>query len=308
MNEYHYLSKHLCSVNTYDKKEKLRYSLLIQSHIIEKGLSLDDVRLGFGVPKIRRLLCDLKEFNKQYGDQRLLYYVLSIVKQYISFHQEQNYDVDNVIIEDFNQLYQQLDSGNLNLYQETGGGTIEMNKSGYQDESFQYGAFVKSRHSIRSFTGGTVPHEVIRRALEIAEATPSACNRQPWDIYVRTHKEDIIRILDIQSGARQFKEKVSALIVIGSTVNAFSITEGHQPYVNGGLYAMNLMLAFHSLGIGCIPLNMGIGISEINRIKRVLEMPDENIPVLLLAIGQVPEHFKVACSERFPFSEYTHFD
>ena len=36
--------------------------------------------------------------------------------------------------------------------------------------------------------------------------------------------------------------------------------------------------------------------------------PDASLPVLLLAIGHTPDTLKVACSKRFSYTEYTHFD
>lgn len=123
-----------------------------------------------------------------------------------------------------------------------------------------------------------------------------------------TNKENVLKILDIQTGARQFKEQVSAVVVIASTATAFSITEAHQPYLNGGLYAMNLMLAFHSLGIGTIPLNLGIDNNKLSVLKKQIGMRNDSLPVLMLAIGQIPESLKVACSKRFSYTEYTHFD
>lgn len=306
--EYKYLIRHLCTSNTYGKREKLRYSLLLQAHIIEKGLSLKDIKLGFGVPKILRLLSDLNEYQKKYSDQEMLFFVLSIVEQYIAYHNSQDYAVDKKVLEGFESLRCELLPESRERYQKYTGGAVELDRSEFLNNSFPYDSFVKTRHSVRTFTGEQVPKSLIYKALEIAETTPSACNRQPWDIYVRTQKEDVIRLLDIQSGARQFKDNVSALIVVGSTANAFSITEGHQPYVNGGLYAMNLMLAFHSLNIGCIPLNLGLDARKLEQIKETVQMPPETIPVLLLAIGMVPDSVRVACSKRFSYREYTHFD
>lgn len=307
-NEYQFLIRNLCTSNTYGKREKLRYSLLLQAHIIEKGLSLDEVRLGFGVPKIRRLLSDLDEYYNRYKDQKMLFFVLSIVEQYILFHKAHNYDVDHSIMGVFEKLQTLILPESREVFKSYNGGATEIDYPASFGSPFQYDSFVKLRHSIRSFTGEPISNDVICKALEIAETTPSACNRQPWDIYVRTNKEAIIKILDIQSGARQFKEKVSALIMVGSTANAFSITEGHQPYVNGGLYAMNLMLAFHSLNVGCIPLNMGIDVKKLKRIKSELRMPDDCVPVILLAIGKVPDKIRVACSKRFSYKDYTHFE
>ncbi len=305
--EYKYLVKNLGTERTFQSRDKLRYSLLLQCHIIEKGLSLDDVRLGFGVPKIIRLLNDLKEYDRRYKDQEMLVFVLSIVEQYIEFHKSNNAEVDFNIMRLYGQLNGKMDSNSRQSFQRYLGG-IETKSSKELFGEFPYQEFAKSRHSIRTFTGEPVAKEIICKALEIAETTPSACNRQPWDIYVKTGKNNVMKILELQTGARQFKDKVSAIIIIASTANAFSITEGHQPYLNGGLYAMNLMYAFHSLGVGTIPLNLGIDNKRLAKIKAEAGITDASLPVLLLAIGHTPDTLKVACSKRFSYTEYTHFD
>lgn len=307
-SEYKYLVKNLGTERTFQNKNKLKYSLLLQCHIIEKGLSLSDVRLGFGVPKIVRLLTDLKEYEHRYHDQEMLVFVLSIVQQYIEFHNSNDTGVDDKIKRLYDELIAKVEHVSKQKYQKYYGGTETKKGIDIKGTDFPYAKFAKLRHSIRTFTGEPVPKDVICKALEIAETTPSACNRQPWDIYVLTKKENVFKILEIQTGARQFMEQVSAVVVIASTANAFSITEGHQPYLNGGLYAMNLMLAFHSLGIGTIPLNLGIDNNKIRVLKREIGMSNDSLPVLMLAIGQIPESLKVACSKRFSYTEYTHFD
>jgi len=308
LREYDYLTRHIGSSNTLESKGKMKYSLLKQSHVIEKGLSLKDVKFGFGVPKILSLLDDLEQYYQKYQDQEMLFYVLSIIRQYLDFHVSNNFDADDGIKRKYEKLAKKLKEDADTDFERYRGGALTKGKSQVSGASFDYRAFVQSRHSIRTFKEGPVSREDICRALEMAESTPSACNRQPWLVYVRTKKENIVKILDMQTGARQFKEQVAAIIVIASTAEAFSLTEAHQPYLNAGLYAMNLMLAFHSLGLGTIPLNLGIEDRRLSSIKKELGMPDDALPVLMLAIGQIPETLKVACSRRFDFNEYTYFD
>ena len=306
--EYRYLISNLGSSDTFGKKEKIKYSLLLQSHVIEKGLSLKDVKIGFGIPKILNLLNNLNEYMQKYDDHETLFFVLSIVKQYMVFHESNNVSVDSRIERLYNELAGKFTEEDNSRFLRYCGGVETKSRQEVSGEGFDYENFIKSRHSIRTFTGEAVPEEVIRHALEMAEMSPSACNRQPWLVYVRSKKENVLKILDLQTGARQFKEQVAAIVIVASTANAFSITEAHQPYLNGGLYAMNLMLAFHSLGVGTIPLNLGIDNGKIQSIRHELGMPDDALPVLMLAIGQIPETLKVACSRRFSFEEYTDFD
>lgn len=141
--------------------------------------------------------------------------------------------------------------------------------------------------------------------MEIAEYTPSACNRQPWRNHIFFDKKKIIEILDFQTGARQFKNDLACVILVTSSVNSFSISEYHQHYVNGGLYAMNLIFALHSLGLGTVPLNMGLDYKKLKRLKDYCEIKDDEAPILMIGVGDISDDFYVAESKRFPYHEYT---
>ena len=45
-------------------------------------------------------------------------------------------------------------------------------------KTLNYENFIKSRHSIRHFGSEAVDVELLREAIQIAQYTPSACNRQ----------------------------------------------------------------------------------------------------------------------------------
>lgn len=304
--EFKHLINELASFDPHNSQRKFKEMLIMESHIIEKGLSLKDTRIGFGVPKIKKLLHELSLYDKKYNDQETLFFVLSIVEAYLHFNMEQG-ECDAEIKAMYDELKSHLKEGEA--YTNLCGGTIQLNKNDIRKHSsFDYEDFVKSRHSIRQFTGEEIPLDSIQKALAIAEYTPSACNRQPWRNYIFTKKENIIKILDIQTGARQFKNDVSCLILITATANAFLVGEAHQQYVNGGLYAMNLMLALHAMGLGAIPLNMGITRDREKAISSICGLDSSDTPILLIAVGQIPDQFEVAKSCRFPFTEYTKFD
>ena len=304
--EYRRLRSSFGGVNTYLDQQKLRYLIIKESHVIEKGLSLDDCRAGFGVPKVRALLNKIKVFTEKYSDQELLVFSLSIIRRYVEFNRVNN-SLDPEIESTFSSLAQKVSQWE-DYKSLCGGEVIATKKEIIKATSIPFLEFVKARHSLRSFTGEPVQKELLLKALEMASFTPSACNRQPWGAYVFTKKENIIKILDIQTGARQFKDKVGALIIVTSTMKAFFGGENNQWYVNGGMYSMSLIYAIHSLGLGCIPLNMGIPQKSIDDIWSAGHIDSSQVPVLLIAVGHLPEEFKVAKSCRFPISDYTTFD
>ena len=304
--EYHRLRLDFGGVNTYVDQQKLRFLIIKEAHVIEKGLSLEDCRPGFGIPKVQRLLKKVKIFTEKYDDQEFLVFTLSIVKRYVEFNRKCD-SLDSEIEKQFNALEKKVTK--WNAYESLFGGEMHIKRKEVEEATIiPFLKFVKTRHSVRTFTGDPVSKELLTKAIEIASFTPSACNRQPWGVFVFTKKENIINILDIQTGARQFKEKVGALIIVTSTMKAFFGGENNQWFINGGMYSMSLIYAIHSLGLGCVPLNMGIPQDRLDKIYAIGHIDSSQVPVLMIAIGHLPNEFKVAKSCRFPINNYTLFD
>lgn len=304
--ELKYICRELGSFFLINNRRKHRAYIIMQSHIIEKGLSLKNVRPGFGVPKILSLVSSSITYFRIYKDPELFYFITSILKSYIDFQKKCNIE-NKDIIDGYNKLLglHELDES----FSYLNGGIKKVRKQDIMNNiSINYSSFIKSRHSIRNFTGNKIDPLLIEKALELAENTPSACNRQPWNVYVFYKEKNIHDILDIQGGARQFKEGISCLILITSSCNYFFSNEYHQPYVNGGLYSMNLLLALHSVGLGTIPLNMGISSEKVNAIFRLSNIPDSEIPIMLIGVGEMLEEFHVADSKKFSYKSYTQFD
>jgi nitroreductase len=299
---YRYIEENLAS-SLPKTREKERSYILIQSHIIEKGLSLAEVKPWFGQPKIAALISNVKDYYKNYGDKKLLYWVVSMLQVYMDFNA--HYDgAPTTIIEQFDDLSRLLgDFKDESLK----GGFVEVTNQNDFVSTIDFEKFARSRHSVRSFTGESIDIQLLHKALKIAETTPSACNRQPWYNYVVTNKKEIVDLLTIQRGSRQFKETVSALVVTCSSAHFFGNDEYNQMYFNTGLYAMNLLYALHSEGLGTIPLNMGIGDEDLSKIRVICRIPDSQMPISLIAVGILPERYKYAKSARFSYKDYTKF-
>ena len=304
--EYRTLLKEYGAINTDSDMRKYKFLIIKEVHVIEKGLSLKDCRPGFGVPKVISILDMLSDYYDKYKDQEMLVFTLSIIKRYMEFN-----EAENALDANIKAMYQKLEpkvqswEANKNLC----GGEVYLTKEENQKAiDILYFDFVKSRHSVRTFTNESVSRDLLEKALEIASYTPSACNRQPWGAHVFTQKQNIIDILDIKTGARQFKDMVGAIIIVTSTRKAFFADENNQWYINGGMYSMSLMYALHSVGLGCIPLNLGIPEDRLKKIWKLGNIASDEAPIVLLAVGHLPDAFKAAQSCRFPISDYTTFD
>ena len=101
---------------------------------------------------------------------------------------------------------------------------------------------------------------------------------------------------------------MQAAILICGDLTSYYLDETNLPYVDGGLYGMNLMLALHYYGLASIPLTMGRKMSSLRKIKRAMGIPRNEMPVLLIGVGSYKDEFRAAVSYRYPYTQYTTFE
>ena len=71
---------------------------------------------------------------------------------------------------------------------------------------------------------------------------------------------------------------------------------------------MNLIYAFHSQGIGTIPLTTGaIDMSSRRKICKKLGIPMQEVPIMIIGIGYMENVARVNYSKRNSWKTYTQF-
>lgn len=68
---------------------------------------------------------------------------------------------------------------------------------------------------------------------------------------------------------------------------------------------MNLLYALHFEGVAAIPLTMGHKQKKLKEIKLEMDIPDNEVPVLLIGVGAYKDKYKVAVSVRRDYHNYT---
>lgn len=286
--------KHNASVNTDEDMEKMQYTILRENHVIEKGMSMRNPRIGFGQQKVGALLERLDKYYGLYGatDINFLLYPMTTIKGYIEYTENRGTQIPE-IRDKFETLFRKCKLGVLS----SRAGVVETTSKAIQEKcNSDFESLLLSRHSIRYFAEDDVEESVIVKALELAQRTPSACNRQGWKTHV-FRDEDSVRLIKWQGGARGFEEEMRHSILVTANLKAFLSYEVHQAYVDGGLYAMNLINAIHSLGLGCIPLSCGFYEDKLKGLKD-FDIPEYEIPIVIVAFGKLQDSFNVAVSTR----------
>lgn len=291
---YKLIIKYNASIHTDNDIEKMQYTLLRENHTIEKGLSLKNPKRGFGQQKVLNLLNRLNIYLCKYGetDKAFLYYPLGTIKHYIAYTKANKVEIP-IIEEQYKLLVKK--SGLTDIKEQGGISQITKNEI-LQHCNTDFKSLLISRHSIRYFSNEDVSKEKIEEALRLAQLTPSACNRQGWHTHV-FQGEESIKLIKWQGGSRGFEDEIRTSILVTANLKAFLYYEIHQSYVDGGLYAMNLINALHSLGLGTIPLSCGFTHSKLKGLKQ-FNVSDNEVPIVIIGVGNLLDKFNVAISKR----------
>ncbi|MEW6983280.1 nitroreductase family protein [Colwelliaceae bacterium 6471] len=144
----------------------------------------------------------------------------------------------------------------------------------------------KQRRSVRWFKKQHVDKATIAQAVEMAAQAPSACNRQPFQFYTFTDPEKASKIASIPMGTKGFAQNVPALIVVVGDLSAYpKERDRHVIYIDGGLVAMQLMLAFETLGLSTCPINWPDMEVYERKMDQALNLEKHQRPIMLMAIG-----------------------
>lgn len=294
---------HIGTSNQRTNLFKKQAELQIQTHALEKGMSIGNVKMGFGKLKALALIADLSDFLDCKGCKDFVIETASVLRNYIDFNIDIGADMTDIAnaFDEFCRKYK--------IEPSKTGGVYTLN---FQDvffkKKFSFGKFSQSRYSIRDF--GDIPLEInkVKEALTLCEKTPSACNRQSWRIHIYTDKILLNKVFKLQGGCNGFNNQMQCAILICGDLRNYAFYEQSLPFVDGGLYAMNLLYALHDQELATIPLTMSHKRSYTNKIRIEMKLPNNEIPILLIGVGTFKNEYKVAVSHRYPYENYVKFN
>ena len=158
-----------------------------------------------------------------------------------------------------------------------------------------------SRYSVRDFSEEPVAPKIIDQAVVWAQKSPSVCNRQGTRVHAVKRRELICEIMELHGGTRGFTEQIDTLLVVtGDLEIFFGVGERNQAYVDAGIFSMSLLYGLHYQGVGSCSLHWCVTPSKDRELRQMVGVPDEEVIVMLIAVGSLPEKFKVAHSQRRP--------
>lgn len=268
-------------------------SITRQYHTIEKGLSYLEYRPGFGQRNVEALISSLEQYSKKYSTEKFFYRTaLCVLKKYVEKNREYGV-VDSALNERIKAL-----PGTPNEF----GGIIQFHPFTCEDTTkLDFQALVKNRHSIRHFSSQPVELDAVIRAVNLAQYTPSACNRQGWKTYIVDDKKVQTTLLENQNGNRGFGQEFDKLVVVTGDLRCFNRDrEVFQVFIDGGMYAMRLLDSLFYEGIASVPLSAALRREQEDQVRKILNLDPAEMLIMFIGIGNYPEICQTTRSERKP--------
>lgn len=269
-------------------------------HVVEKGLAMPDMRLGFGGERVRELLAKLDAYASAHGQRDLPYIMgVTVLKTYAQVHRERGFALDADILAAIDAL-------------PDADAPAVCAKAEYTREEFfsakdaAFPELAHARKSVRHYDPGKpIAVERIVRAIELAATAPSACDRQPARVHIITGKEQIAACLALQNGNRGFGHLCDKLLIVcGDLRTIYDAHEFLDLNTNVGIFVMNLSYALYHGEIGHCILNWYAQPELDRKLRAAAGIPEHENVVCLIACGEVPEKFRIAVSPRY---EAEHF-
>ena len=281
-------------------KVKMLGSIIATYHIIEKGLTMPDTRLGFGQGMLLQLINECDLFARRYGcEEEQFVHALKVIAEYQEFHQQQGFDLGSELISKINLCL----SAHVSV--EPSQQEIISQAEYFEYVHSDYEKFSNSRRSVRNYSEEEIPVEDLDSAIRLARNTPSSCNRQTTRVYIFEEKEQIARILQLQGGNRGFGHLANkVIVVVGEQRLCFGVHEKDLVYVDGGMFIMSLLYALHYKKIGACPLNCYFSKQIERKVRAECAIRDSEVILAMISCGKIPEEIKLASSPRKGLSFY----
>ena len=142
----------------------------------------------------------------------------------------------------------------------------------------------KERYSCRKFSDKPVEKEKIEKIIEAGLAAPTACNIQPYKIWVMESEESQSKLREVTNFT--FGTNVALVVGCDSEIAWVRKYDGRNfADVDGSIVATHLMLAIHELGLG----STWIGFFDAPKLKEIYPEMAKYDLVAIFPIGYPAE-------------------
>lgn len=271
--------------------------LIFHAHALEKGLSHIHFRNGFGKSALNEIHNCLVEYkNNEFSKETLAYKnAMSCLKAYQSRHKELDLPIPLFFEELFVDFKEEIELSDPLI-----GGYSKLKRIDKENNrSVDFKTLFNNRVSIREFSEEPVDCGLLEEAIELSMKTPSVCNRQSSRVRIIKNKEIIKKALVAQGGFTGYDIPPVLMLVTTDTNSFLHYTERNQIYIDGGLFAMSILIALEYVGLAACALNSMFGIDKEKEVREILDVPENENFIMFISIGNFLEETPYPKSCRF---------
>ena len=85
------------------------------------------------------------------------------------------------------------------------------------------------------------------------------------------------------------------------------ITDRNQAQIDGGMFCMSLVYALEQNNISNCTLNWSVDYKQDNKLRKIINISNSQIIIMMIAIGLPPDKYLVANSQKRDIEEILHY-
>ena len=143
-----------------------------------------------------------------------------------------------------------------------------------------------TRRSVRNFNYRPIDEETIEKMLRAAMQAPSGMNRQPWQFFVITDREILLKIPKVHPHADMTSQASLAVVVCADET---ILANPKRWALDCSAATLSLQLAAHGLGLGAVWCGVYPDEDRQRELKNLLKLPEMIHPFSLVPIGYPAE-------------------
>jgi hypothetical protein len=280
----------------FENTDKLIAKIVSLYHVVEKGLSLEHPRTGFGMPRIEMLVRCISIYSRRVPESGWNIHVVSaiwVLDEYLRFNQKRNLSIP--LLETFLSKHSDFLGSNVSK-----GGTKKIDIDAITcAEPPSFDSVVAFRSSIRHFGTEKLEISSVDSAIALSQNSPSTCNRQSTRILRTSDRESIEKVLLLQKGANGFSEGITCLLIVCTDLACYQGDgDRHSGIIDASLFGMTLIHSLTRFRIASIPLNWSKSYSEDIKLRKLINIPNSYNVLFLIGLGSFKEGIQVPVSTK----------
>lgn len=265
-------------------------------HRIEKGLINNPLKPAFALDYIYETVSAFEKMLT-YNDVTTLKWAGDVLSTYFD-------SVKSEKVDKARQRFEYLIKSHASLFKSAISLSIPYARKEAVFSSIEYDEFYKlclQRRSIRWYKSNPVPVEIVKKAIEAAILSPSACNRQPFRFILVDDPQTVKVVSRIPGGTDMFADNIPFIVaIIGDLSAYFDERDRHIIYIDGSLAAMSFMLALETLGLSSCPINWPDVEQREKLLAETFNLSSHERCVMFISVGYALEEGKIPYSQKKP--------